>query len=149
MRKISDLIQVFAPSYLISHVHLLGLSWHFLYIVCQQHCFQKTSTISFLAIVTFPLLHYFIGFQLFLLHQYLNGKMSYKAPVHYRICNYSNSWSQKYVISNYIAILTMLLPYGTGCPWAPPSLCFTSGDTAIFAAQPIFRQIFEVQHGIT
>lgn len=52
-----------------------------------------------------------------------NSKMSQKAPVHYRVCsNFSNSCFQKYVTNNYLAILTSLLPYGTGSPRSPLSV---------------------------
>lgn len=116
-----------------------------LYTVCQ-YCFKKKKTLPpppfslqlhFLSM----LFHWSPAFSV------ASARWAKKAPVHYCIySNCSNSCSQKYVTNNYLAVPTGQVPHGTACPSSLlVFLCFTSGDTAIFATQTLFRQVSVVQ----
>lgn len=88
---------------------------------------------------------YYIGFQLFLLHQQdelekLQRTTAFTAIVLTAALRYI------YKTNNYLAVLTRQVPHGTACTSSPlVFLCFTSGDTAIFATQTPFRQVFVIQ----
>lgn len=76
-----------------------------------------------------------------------SARWAKKAPVPYSIYSTcSNSYSQKYVTNNYLAVLTRQVLHGTACPSSLlVFLCFTSGDTAIFATQISFRHVFVIK----